>query len=110
MDPLISAILDAVFASLADAVGLSDWLRQRLRGDPEKLAFRAALTQALTASATQFPGRDIRYFAEVLPQIGGPLLARCLQPSAPLPTGDELTQLWLNHLTIDSAIHCRQDF
>lgn len=38
MEPLLSAILDTVFASLAEAGGVSDWLRDRLGRDPEKLA------------------------------------------------------------------------
>jgi len=107
---LIPAIVETVFGSLAEAAGLSDWLRQRLGRDPEKLAFQQALTQALTDSATHFPGRDLRYFAEILRDIGGPLLARTLQPAAPLPTADELTNVWLNHLTVDSLIHYRAEF
>ena len=96
MEALPAAILDAVFASLADSIGLSDWLRDRLQRDPEKLAFRLALTQALTDAGAHFPGRDLRYFAEILRDIGGPLLARTLQPASPFPTAAELTQLWLN--------------
>lgn len=114
MEPLTSlllpAITETVFGSLAEATGLSDWLRQRLGRDPEKLAFQHALTQALTDATQTFPGRDLRYFAEVLRDVGGPLLARTMQPAANLPTADELTQLWLTHLTIDSAIHYRQEF
>ncbi|MEZ4684062.1 MAG: ATP-binding protein [Caldilineaceae bacterium] len=110
MSTIISALLDAIFGSLAEATGLSDWLRQRLGRDPERLAFGAALTQALSDVANQFPGRDLRYFTEMLPQFAGPLLARYLQPAASLPTSDELTHLWLNHLTIDSAIVYRQEF
>ncbi len=30
MSTLISALLDAIFGSLAEAIGLSEWLRQRL--------------------------------------------------------------------------------
>ncbi len=41
---LIPAITETVFGALAEAVGLSDWLRQRLGRDPEKLAFQHALT------------------------------------------------------------------
>ncbi|MEZ4862975.1 MAG: ATP-binding protein [Caldilineaceae bacterium] len=37
-------------------------------------------------------------------------MARTLQPAATLPTADELTQLWLNHLTMDSKIHYQADF
>ena len=107
---LIPAIVENVFGALAEAVGLSDWLRQRLGRDPEKLAFHQALTQALTDSASHYPGRDLRYFAEILRDIGGPLLARTLQPAAPLPTADELTAVWLNHLTVDSLIHYRVEF
>jgi hypothetical protein len=110
MSTLIGALLDAIFASLAEATGLSDWLRQRLGRDPERLAFGAALTQALTDVANEFPGRDLRYFTEMLPQFAGPLLARYLQPAASLPTADELTHFWLNHLTIDSAIVYRHEF
>jgi len=75
---LILAITETVFGALVESVGLSDWLRQRLGRDPEKLAFQHALTQALIDSATHFPGRDLRYFAEILRDIGGPLLARTL--------------------------------
>ncbi|MEZ4733399.1 MAG: hypothetical protein R3E79_40400 [Caldilineaceae bacterium] len=107
---LIPAIVENVFGALTEAVGLSDWLRQRLGRDPEKLAFHQALTQALTDSATQYPGHDLRYFAEILRDIGGPLLVRTLQPAAPLPTADELTTVWLNHLTVDSLIHYRAEF
>ncbi len=114
MEPLLSllipAITETVFGALAEAAGLSDWLRQRLGRDLEKLAFQSALTQALTAAAPTFPGRDLRYFTETLRDVGGPLLARTLQPAASWPTPEELTQLWLNHLTIDSAIHYRQEF
>lgn len=110
MSTLIGALLDAIFASLAEATGLSDWLRQRLGREPERLVFGAALTQALTDVANEFPGRDLRYFAEMLPQFAGPLLARYLQPAASPPTADELTHRWLNHLTIDSAIIYRQEF
>jgi hypothetical protein len=107
---LIPAIVENVFGALTEAVGLSDWLRQRMGRDPEKLAFHQALTQALTDSATHYPGRNLRYFAEILRDIGGPLLARTLQPAAPLPTADELTTVWLNHLTVDSFIHYRAEF
>ncbi len=107
---LIPAIVENVFGALTEAVGLSDWLRQRLGRDPEKLAFHQALTQALTDSTTHYPGRDLRYFAEILRDIGGPLLARTLQPAAPLPTADELTTVWLNHLTVDSLIHYQGEF
>ena len=107
---LIPAITETVFGALAEATGLSDWLRQRLGRDPERLAFQSALTQALTIAAHSFPGRDLRYFTETLRDVGGPLLARTLQPGASWPTPEELTQLWLNHLTIDSAIHYRQEF
>ncbi len=64
----------------------------------------------MTDSAKKFPGRDLRYFAEILRDIGGPLLARTLQPAADLPTAEELTNVWLNHLTIDSLIHYRAEF
>ena len=40
---LIPAIVENVFGALTEAVGLSDWLRQRLGRDPEKLAFRYAI-------------------------------------------------------------------
>ncbi|MCB0111886.1 MAG: hypothetical protein KDE53_38440, partial [Caldilineaceae bacterium] len=110
MSTLISALLDAIFGSLAEATGLSERLRQLLGRDPERLALGAALTQALTDVANEFPGRDLRYFTELLPQFAGPLLARYLQPAASPPTADELTHLWLNHLTIDSAIIYRQEF
>jgi len=99
MEPLLSllipAITETVFGALAEAAGLSDWLRQRLGRDLEKLAFQSALIQALTAAASSFPGRDLRYFTETLRNVGGPLLARTLQPAAPWPTPEELTQLWL---------------
>lgn len=107
---LLPAITETVFGALAEATGLSDWLRQRLGRDPERLAFQSALTQALTVAAHTFPGRDLRYFTETLRDVGGPLLARTLQPAASWPTPEELTQLWLNHLTIDSAIHYCQEF
>jgi len=35
---LIPAIVENVFGALTEAVGLSDWLRQRLGRDPGKLA------------------------------------------------------------------------
>lgn len=76
---LLPAITETVFGSLAEAVGLSDWLRDRLKRDPEKLAFQHALAQALIDAAQTFPGRDLRYFAEVLRDVGGSLLARTLQ-------------------------------
>jgi hypothetical protein len=110
MESLIVAILDAVFASLAESVGVSDWLRDRLGRDPEKLAFRAALTQALADAGEHFPGRDLRYFAEMLRDFGGPLLFRTLQPATPLPTTAELTAAWLAHLNLDSVIYYRTDF
>lgn len=110
MEPLISAILDTVFASLAEAGGVSDWLRDRLGRDPEKLAFRAALTQALAEAGQEFPGRDLRYFAEQLSDFGGPLLARTLQPAATFPTAEELTAAWLTQLNLDSVRYYRADF
>jgi len=110
MEILIGSILDAVFASLAESGGVSDWLRDRLGRDTEKLAFRAALTQALADAGEHFPGRDLRYFAERLRDFGGPLLARTLQPAATLPTADELTAAWLTHLNLDSVVYYRADF
>ena len=68
MSTLISALLDAIFGSLAEATGLSAWLRQRLGREPERLAFGAALAQALTDVANEFPGRDLCYFVEGTPQ------------------------------------------
>lgn len=44
MSTLISAFLDAIFGSLAEATGLSDRLRQLLEREPERLAFGAALS------------------------------------------------------------------
>ena len=110
MELLLSAILDTVFASLAEAGGVSDWLRDRLGRDPEKLAFRAALTQALAEAGQEFPGRDLRYFAEQLQDFGGPLLARTLQPAATFPTAEELTAAWLAQLNLDSVRYYRADF
>ena len=60
MSTLISALLDAIFGSLAEATGLSERLRQLLGRDPERLAFGVALTQALTDVAKEFPGRDLQ--------------------------------------------------
>ncbi len=54
MSTLISALLDAIFGSLVEATGLSDRLRQLLGRDPERLAFGAALTQALTDVTNEF--------------------------------------------------------
>lgn len=110
MDILIGAIVETVFGSLAEASGLSDWLRQRLGRDPEKLAFQHALMQALADSASHFPGCDLQYFTEILRDIGGPLLARTLQPAATLPNTEELTELWVNHLEIDKTTHYRSEF
>lgn len=43
MSTLISALLDAIFGSLAEATGLSDRLRQLLGRDPERLACDSAI-------------------------------------------------------------------
>ena len=110
MELVISAILDTVFASLAEAGGVSAWLCDRLGRDPEKLAFRAALTQALAEASQAFPGRDLRYFAEQLSDFGGPLLARTLQPAATFPTAEELTAAWLAQINLDSVRYYRADF
>ncbi len=110
MESLISAILDAVFDSLVESGGVSDWLCDQLKRDPEKLAFKAALTQALTDAGQYFPGRDLRYFAEMVRDFGGPLIARTLQPASALPTAAELTTAWLNHLNLDSVVYYKVDF
>ncbi len=55
MEPLLSllipAITETVFGALAEAAGLSDWLRQRLGRD---------------CAAHAFLSCDLRYFTEIL--------------------------------------------
>lgn len=50
---LIPAIVENVFGALTEAVGLSDWLRQRLGRDPEKLAFDYVTMQAVDFCSEQ---------------------------------------------------------
>ena len=55
LDTIVSAATEAVFGYLLEEAGLADRVRARLKREPARLAFQAALVNAYTAFARHYP-------------------------------------------------------
>ena len=99
-EALLAAVAEAVFGYLLEQAGLAEKLRAALGRDPQRLAFRVALTRAYTAFARHYPQWAASLFDEhFLTHRAAPFLAGCLTRGA-APDPAELAGAWADQMSL----------
>jgi len=85
---------EAVIGYVLERKDVADKVRKWLKRDPERLAFKAALSRVCITFTEHHPEWAAPFFNEqFLAHRAAPLLARCLTRHAP-PDGAELAAIW----------------
>lgn len=102
--PLVAKLLP-----WGEIFGLSDIIRNKLKGDPIQNSFRKVLEKTFCDVGMKFPGRDIGYITQVFEEDMS-FLGRFFLPAAELPTYHELTKYWIEHIQTDRYEVYQQEF
>jgi len=93
IESVLATVVGEVFSYLLEQAGVADRIRTLLGRDPQRLAFKLALTKAYTQFSNHYPDLVDTFFDEHFLKKAAPLLARCLLPTY-LPTPSEFANLW----------------
>ena len=93
IESVLATVVGEVFSYLLEQAGVADRMRNLLGRDPQRLAFKLALTKAYTQFSNHYPDLVDTFFDEHFLKKAAPLLARCLLPTY-LPTPSEFANIW----------------
>jgi type II secretory pathway pseudopilin PulG len=99
-EPILSAIVEAIFGYVLEQSGSADWLREKLGRDPAKRAYARALDSAIDEFRGQHPEAEEQLFDEsFLQREAAPILAQFLLRDG-RPSPNALANAWADSLRI----------